>query len=167
MRVKGGCDETKCNWAADSEGSAFAWVDAIRPLPARAHFGKLHDAAGNGAAHGRRRAGYPAHIADTRAGGCRAMTKGKLFELLAVIPDGDPRLRRVEAALTGDDAAEAARPPVQRLFTIAQAARLAGVSRSTMDRAIRARRVRTVRVLDGGRPRVPADALAALVGGNG
>ena len=95
------------------------------------------------------------------------MTKGKLFELLAVIPDGDPRLRRVEAALTGDDAAEAARPPVQRLFTIAQAARLAGVSRSTMDRAIRARRVRTVRVLDGGRPRVPADALAALVGGNG
>ena len=95
------------------------------------------------------------------------MTKGKLFELLAVIPDGDPRLRRVEAALIGDDVAESERPPVQRLFTIAQAARVVGVSRSTMDRAIRARRVRTVRVLDGGRPRVPEDALEALAGGNG
>ena len=95
------------------------------------------------------------------------MIRGKLFEMLAAIPDGDPRLRRVEAALTGDDAEAVARPPVARLYTIAQAARLAGVSRSTMDRAIRARRVRTVRILDGGRPRVPEDALAALAGGKG
>ena len=94
------------------------------------------------------------------------MNRGRLFEMLAAIPEGDPRLKRVEAALTGDDVAESARP-MPCLYTIADAARMAGVSRSTMDRAIRARRVRTVRVLDGGRPRVPADALAALVGGNG
>ncbi len=87
------------------------------------------------------------------------MTKSELLVALAGLPDNDPRLARVAAALGGG---EGKRPGSLRLLRICDAARASGQSRATLYRLIAAGVLKPVTIRPGASPRIPEDQLRAL-----
>ena len=84
------------------------------------------------------------------------MNKSELFVSLAQIPEGDPRLDRVAAALA--DKPEPEPPASIRLLRMGQAAAETGLSRCTLWRAIKDGRIKAVEVRRGSH-RIPLSEL--------
>ena len=84
------------------------------------------------------------------------MSKSELLVTLAQLPDGDPRLEAVSAALTGKP--EPKRPVSMRLLRMGQAASETGLSRCTIWRAITEGRIAAVEIRKG-RHRIPQGEL--------
>ncbi len=90
------------------------------------------------------------------------MNKSELITQLAQIPDGDPKLYAVFAAITG--IAESERPYSHKLWPIGEAAREAYVSRSTLWRMVKEGRLRAVEIRKGSL-RIPDSELRRLAEG--
>ena len=84
------------------------------------------------------------------------MSKSELFVSLAQIPEGDPRLDRIAAALAGTP--EPAPPVSIRLLKMGQAAAETGLSRCTLWRAIKDGRIKAVEIRRGSH-RIPLSEL--------
>jgi len=89
------------------------------------------------------------------------MGKAELLIALAVIPDGDPKLKRVAAILSDNNAPE--RSSSLRLLRICDAVRESGISRSGIYRMIASGDLKTVQIRKGASTRIPEDELLRLV----
>ena len=85
-----------------------------------------------------------------------------MFVSLAQIPEGDPRLDRVAAALAGKTDPEP--PTSMRLMRMVEAAAETGLSRCTLWRAIKDGRIRVVEIRRGSH-RIPLSELQRFCGG--
>jgi len=74
------------------------------------------------------------------------MNKAELLVSIAGLPEDDPRLERLAATLSGQ---ESPPPPPLRLFRMNEAAKETGLSRCTIWRAIREKRLKTVEIRRG------------------
>lgn len=75
------------------------------------------------------------------------MSKSDLLVALATLPESDPRLERLAAILSGKVDPE--RPESLRLLRMGQAAKESGLSRSTLWRAVKEKRLKSVEVRRG------------------
>lgn len=88
------------------------------------------------------------------------MNKSELAVAILNLPDNDPILAAVDAALHGQPQPE--KPPTLRLFMLGEAAKALTVSRPTLNRMIDEGRVKTVEIRNGVN-RVPESELRRLV----
>jgi excisionase family DNA binding protein len=89
------------------------------------------------------------------------MSKSDLITTIAGLPDSDPRLARLAEVLSGKTPAD--RPSSLRLLRVCDFARHSGLSRSTVNRMIAEKRLKSVRVRDGGSPRIPETELLQIL----
>jgi len=89
------------------------------------------------------------------------MNKSELLVALATLPDGDARLERLCAILQGK---ERERPESLRLLRMGEAAKVTGLSRCSLWRAIRENRLRAVEIRRGSQ-RIPEAELRRFVEG--
>lgn len=90
------------------------------------------------------------------------MTKSELLVTLATMPDEDPRLTAVAAALTGNTPTE--RPRSMRLLRMGEAAEITGLSRVTIWRAIKDGNLKAVEIRKNSK-RISEDELRRFVEG--
>ena len=90
------------------------------------------------------------------------MSKSELLVSLAQIPDGDPRLDAVFAAIAGKS--EPDRPQSVRLWKMGQAAKEVTMSRCTLWRAIKDGRLKSIEIRRGSH-RIPDAELRRFAGG--
>jgi predicted DNA-binding transcriptional regulator AlpA len=91
------------------------------------------------------------------------MSKSELITTIAGLPDGDERLARVAAALSGT--AEDTRRGSLRLMRICEAVNVSGLSRTTIYRMLSAGTLNPVTIRPGAAPRIREDELRAIVEG--
>ena len=89
------------------------------------------------------------------------MNKSELLVSIAGLPDGDPKIARAAAVMsgTGDTAV---RPASLRLFKIGEATKELGVSRPTLWRMVQEGLIKTVE-LRKGMKRIPESELRRIV----
>lgn len=92
------------------------------------------------------------------------MNKSELFLKLAAIPEGDPRLAAISGIITGHVVAQPARPVSLRLLRMGEAAKETSLSRTSIWRAVKEKRIRAVMVRRGSF-RIPESELIRFVKG--
>jgi excisionase family DNA binding protein len=90
------------------------------------------------------------------------MTKSDIFISLASLPDNDPKLAAVAAALNGQPRQQQAAS--FRMFRMGQAAKETGISRATLWRAVCDGRLKSVEIRKGSH-RIPETELRRFVEG--
>jgi len=89
-------------------------------------------------------------------------TKSDILVAVAALQDDDPRLAATAAALAGEKQIEES--VSLRLYRMGEAAEVTGRSRCTLWRAIKAGRIKTVQLREGGAHLIPEVELRKLAG---
>ncbi|NLE42145.1 MAG: helix-turn-helix domain-containing protein [Lentisphaerae bacterium] len=92
------------------------------------------------------------------------MNKVEIIGWLAGLPDGAPELARVDAIRKGEAAPAAPAPVSTRLLSMGAAAAALGVSRQTVWRLVKEKKLPTVEIRRG-RTRIPEAGLREFVEG--